>query len=59
MRELNPTIVAVFIYLQPLFATIFAMSLGKDQLTWVKIVSAVLIFVGVFLVTKKKSLQSQ
>ena len=55
MRELNPTIVAVFIYLQPLFATIFAMSLGKDQLTWVKIVSAVLIFVGVFLVTKKKS----
>lgn len=55
MRELKPTTVAVFIYLQPLFATIFAMSLGKDQLTWVKILSAILIFVGVFLVTKKKS----
>ena len=55
MRELKPTTVAVFIYLQPLFATIFAMSLGKDQLTWVKMLSAVLIFVGVFLVTKKKS----
>ncbi|MBP6557634.1 MAG: DMT family transporter [Flavobacterium sp.] len=55
MRELKPTTVAVFIYLQPLFATIFAMSLGKDQLTWVKVLSAVLIFVGVFLVTKKKS----
>jgi drug/metabolite transporter (DMT)-like permease len=53
MRELKPTTVAVFIYLQPLFATIFAMSLGKDQLTWVKIVSATLIFVGVYLVTKK------
>jgi drug/metabolite transporter (DMT)-like permease len=55
MRELKPTTVAVFIYLQPLFATVFAMSLGKDQLTWVKVASAFLIFVGVFLVTKKKS----
>ncbi|WP_284651066.1 DMT family transporter [Flavobacterium terrisoli] len=55
MRELKPTTVAVFIYLQPLFATIFAMSLGKDQLTWVKILSAVLIFVGVYLVLQKKT----
>ncbi len=55
MRELKPTTVAVFIYLQPLFATVFAMALGKDQLTWVKVAAAVLIFVGVFLVTKKKS----
>ena len=53
MRELKPTTVAVFIYLQPLFATVFAMSLGKDELTFVKIVSAVLIFIGVYLVTKK------
>jgi len=54
MRELKPTTVAVFIYLQPLFATIFAISLGKDELTFVKIVSAVLIFVGVYLVTQKR-----
>jgi drug/metabolite transporter (DMT)-like permease len=56
MRELKPTTVAVFIYLQPLFATLFAISLGKDELSWVKIVSAVLIFVGVYLVTMKKSI---
>lgn len=54
MRELNPTTVAVFIYLQPLFATIFAVSLGKDELNWVKLLSAVLIFIGVYLVTQKK-----
>ncbi|MEO5776971.1 MAG: DMT family transporter [Flavobacterium sp.] len=54
MRELKPTTIAVFIYLQPLFATIFAISLGKDELTLVKIISAVLIFVGVYLVTIKK-----
>jgi drug/metabolite transporter (DMT)-like permease len=55
MRELKPTTVAVFIYLQPLFAALFAISLGKDSLTGVKIISAVLIFTGVFLVTHKKS----
>jgi drug/metabolite transporter (DMT)-like permease len=55
MRELKPTTVAVFIYLQPLFATIFAVSLGKDDLSLVKLISAVLIFVGVYLVTQKKS----
>ena len=54
MKELKPTMVAVFIYLQPLFATIFAISLGKDELSLVKIGSAVLIFMGVYLVTQKK-----
>ena len=51
MKELKPTTVAVFIYLQPLFATIFAIGLGKDELSWVKIISALLIFIGVYLVT--------
>jgi drug/metabolite transporter (DMT)-like permease len=54
MRELKPTTVAVFVYLQPFFATVFAISLGKDELTLVKIVSAILIFTGVYLVTQKK-----
>lgn len=57
MRELKPTTVAVFIYLQPLFATIFAISLGKDELNLVKISAAILIFAGVYLVTQKKSVQ--
>ncbi|RBN49868.1 DMT family transporter [Flavobacterium psychrolimnae] len=57
MKELKPTTVAVFIYLQPLFATIFAISLGKDELSLVKIGSAILIFVGVHLVTQKKTNQ--
>jgi len=57
MRELKPTTVAVFIYLQPLFATVFAISLGKDDLSWIKIGSAILIFTGVYLVTQKKSTQ--
>lgn len=59
MRELKPTTVAVFIYLQPLFATVFAVSLGKDDLSWVKLLSAALIFLGVYLVTQKRSLKSE
>jgi drug/metabolite transporter (DMT)-like permease len=54
MRNLKPTTVAVFIYLQPFFATIFAIGLGKDNLNMVKIVSTILIFVGVYLVIHKK-----
>lgn len=53
MKELSPSTVAVFIYLQPLFATVFAIGLHKDELTLIKIISAVLIFTGVFLVTQK------
>lgn len=55
MKELKPTTVAVFIYLQPFFATIFAIGLGKDELNLVKIISAILIFIGVYLVINKKS----
>jgi drug/metabolite transporter (DMT)-like permease len=54
MKELKPTTVAVFIYLQPLFASVFAISLGKDTLSLAKVGSALLIFSGVYLVTKKK-----
>lgn len=54
MRELKPTTVAIFIYLQPLFATLFAVSLGKDHISALKVVSAAFIFLGVYLVTHKK-----
>jgi drug/metabolite transporter (DMT)-like permease len=55
MRQLSPTTVAVFMYLQPLFATIFAISMGKDSLDAVKIGSALLVFLGVYLVVIKKT----
>lgn len=54
MKELKPTTVAVFIYLQPFFASFFAIYLEKDSLSWVKIGAALLIFIGVYLVTQKK-----
>lgn len=59
MKELKPTTLSVFIYLQPLFATIFAVSLGKDEVNSVKLISAVLIFIGVYLVTQKKVISKE
>lgn len=53
IKILKPSTVSVFIYLQPLFATIIAIGLQKDSLNEIKIISAVLIFIGVFLVTRK------
>jgi drug/metabolite transporter (DMT)-like permease len=55
LRELKPTTMSVFIYLQPLIASIFAIFVGADILTWIKIVSAGLIILGVYLVNVSTS----
>ena len=59
MKELKPTTLSVFIYLQPLFATIIAISLRKDELNSIKLISALLIFIGVYLVTQKKAIPKE
>jgi len=41
------------VYLQPLLATIIAVGLGKDIITWQKAVAGLLIFSGVFLTSLK------
>lgn len=54
IKNLKPSVVAVFIYLQPLLAGMIAVGLGKDQLTTTKIIAAILIFSGVFITSIKK-----
>lgn len=51
LKNLSPTSVSSYIYLQPVFATMFAILLGKDSLHLMHIISSVLIFTGVYLVT--------
>ncbi|CAM1360344.1 Multidrug transporter [Tenacibaculum litopenaei] len=53
LSKLKPTTVSVFIYLQPVIAAIYALFVGSDSLNWVKIIATLLIFFGVFLVTKQ------
>lgn len=55
LRTLKPSTIGAFIYLQPLIATSVAIILGADTLTGVRIFAAVLIFLGVYLTTKRKA----
>jgi len=50
LKALKPTTMSVFIYLQPLIASIFAIFVDADQLSLVKAISAALIIIGVYLV---------
>lgn len=54
LRELKASTVTTFLYLQPVIAGIFAMIVGSDSLDLIKIVAAILIFAGVYLVTLNK-----
>lgn len=51
LSKLKPTTVSVFIYLQPVIATIYALIVGSDSLNLIKIIATLLIFLGVYLVT--------
>jgi len=53
LSKLKPTTVSVFIYLQPVIATIFALYVGSDSLNIIKILATMIIFFGVYLVTKQ------
>ena len=51
LKSLNPSVVSVYIYLQPLLASLIAIALNSDSLSLVKILSAIFIFSAVFLVS--------
>ena len=53
ISKLKPTTVSIFIYLQPVVATIYALAVKSDSLNSVKIIATMLIFAGVYLVTSK------
>lgn len=54
LKKLSPTTVSIYIYSQPVLASFVAIFAGKDSLNWIKIVSTLLVFIGVYLVSKKK-----
>lgn len=54
VKRLGPTMVSVYIYVQPFAASVIAIFLGKDALTPVKVICGLLIFVGVYFVTNSK-----
>ena len=54
LKKLSPTTVGSFIYLQPIITIIFALITANDTLDTTKILSCILVFIGVYLVSFKK-----
>ncbi|MDX5438027.1 MAG: DMT family transporter [Pontibacter sp.] len=54
LRYANPSLVGAYIYLQPVMAILIAVGVGKDVFTLEKAVYALLIFAGVYLVSRTK-----
>lgn len=52
LTQLKPTTVSVFVYLHPVFASMYALFVGSDSLSLIKVSTTLVIFLGVYLVTK-------
>ena len=55
LKRIRPTTVSMYNYIQPIVATFIAVFIGQDSFSVTKLVSAALVFSGVYLVTKRKS----
>ena len=53
LQYVRATTVSIYIYSQPVIATLVAVVVGQDGLSTLKIVAAILVFVGVYLVSKR------
>ena len=53
LNKLKASTVGIFIYLQPVIAGLFALAMGVDFIDAVKIIAMLVIFLGVYLVSKK------
>ena len=58
ISKLKASTVGIFIYLQPVIAGLFAISTGADFIDVVKIAAILLIFLGVYFVSKKSKTAS-
>ena len=55
LRNLKASTVGMFIYLQPVIGILFAIYRGADKLTVADVTSVLLVFIGVYLVSKKST----
>ena len=54
-RLLRPTVVSMYNYMQPIVATIAAITMGIGSFGWEKGIAIALVFLGVYIVTQSKS----
>ena len=54
-KNIRPTLVSMYSYVQPVIAVIISVCIGMDTLTWPKCVAILMIFVGVAIVNHSRS----
>ncbi|MFH0867036.1 MAG: DMT family transporter [Bacteroidota bacterium] len=55
MKRVDPTVASFYIYFQPVIAGVLAIIMYDEKISIVKIVSAIMIFTGVYFVSRKQS----
>ena len=55
LKNLKASTVGMFIYLQPVIGILFAIYRGADKLTVADATSVLMVFIGVYLVSKKST----
>jgi len=55
LKRLSSAVVAYYTYIQPIVVAIIGIIVFAEQISWVKIVSALLVFAGIYFVTRKKN----
>jgi drug/metabolite transporter (DMT)-like permease len=55
LKNLKASTVGMFIYLQPVIGILFAIYRGADKLTIADISSVIMVFAGVYLVSKRST----
>lgn len=59
LKKLSPTTASIYSYSQPVIASFAAILRGQDTVNWVKITAAILVFLGVFIVTRSYKIEAK
>ena len=54
-KRIRPTLVSMYSYIQPIIATVISIILAMDILTWQKLMAALMVFAGVFIVSRSRA----
>jgi drug/metabolite transporter (DMT)-like permease len=53
LKRLSASVVAYYTYIQPIIVAVIGIMVFAERISWIKIVSALLVFAGIYFVTKK------
>jgi drug/metabolite transporter (DMT)-like permease len=54
-KNIRPTLISMYSYVQPIMAIVISICVGMDTLTWQKVLAAITVFGGVIIVNYSRS----